>query len=859
MIIKKELFNFRKYFDLFNSGSPLAFDENRFLAWMVLFAGLICIMLGAISLIGWYTNTPILFQMLPGLTPMYYNTALCLIVIGTALIILISGHKKIAALLGIFVTILAVLTMLEYSFGINLGIDELFFKTELSLHTAAPGRMSPNSALSFFLCGISLVILSVNNISRLFYFIVLLLGMIVLALGSISLLGYAAQLPSTYQWAKLTPMALHTAIGVIIASGGMIIYVYGKHVSDIIDLSAILPYFASIFVLCVASFLWSASLQQEKENIQELTSFARDELLLKIQNKLEGSVSNLKEFGSQVQLAPNLPDNIWRTYQEFYKQKMPWLKPIEWVDSTGHNRGGSSVSLSHNSFFQETLKMAKKEQDVAISKIINLTPNEPAILIYVPLFDKSQPNGFIISSIGINDMLKNIAQGTQSSKFEFALFEGIKQKQSFFRTSNTTDPDIYAQKEIKLYNLHWVIKTWPSPHFLRSHTQILSKLIFLVGILIAFLLFVIIRSRQTATAQALVLNHTKKNLELKLVESNLHMRELQLLNDFTQSMQACSSLKMATRPIAKYCQLLFPTTSGAVYLADYVTGKLHPFAKWGLSGSKLSSFSVSKCMAFLKRNPCYGSGNGYGDPCEHQKRFASNKALTVNLCLPLKDKDSTLGLLHIREYPSTNLDENPFLLPQTIAIQLSISISNIRKGDILKDQSIRDPLTNLFNRRYLSESLPQELHYAQRQTQPLSILMIDIDYFKKVNDKYGHEAGDVVIKHIALLLEEHFRKSDVPCRYGGEEFLLVLPGTSLVSAMHKSEKLRQAVIDFPFSFHGKNIQGLTVSIGVASFPQHGISSTTLIAASDRALYKAKELGRNRVEVAKNEPLNTKAT
>jgi diguanylate cyclase (GGDEF)-like protein len=849
MKVKKEYYIFKKYFHPLALVRSIVFDKKKVLSFIMLLAGPLCFIIGSLALVGWYTETLILCEVFPGLTPIYYNTALCLVVIGIGLIALISGHKRVSATLGFFVTIIAIITVVEYLINVNFGIDELFFKTNLNVYTSSPGRMSPNSAISLLACAIALIGLSFNNLSRTSYFIILLLGMLVFALGTVSLLGYTAHLPITYLWAKLTPMALLTAIGLMIASGSIMVYVYGKHLSGEVNLSGGVPYLASIFVFCLTFLLWSASIQQEIESLQELISLEGDKIQEKIIKKIEKSVSDLEKLGLKAELFKS--DKDWLTSAELYRKEIPWSKTIEWVDLNDHIRGALPRqgnenllhrNISHDFLLQKNLNMIKKEGVVTTRKLIIFNPQSQDFYICIPIFNNNKLSGFIISIIDINLMLDGIAQESKISNFEFALFEGKDQNKNFFKTSNNNSPQIISQKEINLYNLYWTVKTWTTFEYFRSHTKILTRLIFLIGSFIIFLLFSVMRSRQTAKEQAL-------RLQEMLLESNLHGQELQFLNDLTQALQACASLKMAKIPIAKYCKLLFPTTSGVVYLMDDKIENARPFCKWGLKSLEYVPFPVNQCMAFLKRSPCYVSGKGYNDPCEHLKESVSKNASFLNLCLPLTDQSGIIGLLHIRDYPYSENRKNPFLLPETLAIQLSLSISNIKKEAFLQEQTIRDPLTNLFNRRYLNEILPRELHRAQRQSQPLSIIMIDIDYFKQINDKYGHEAGDDVLKHISLLLQERFRKSDIPCRFGGEEFILVLPETSLNVAVQKSEQLRQAIIDLPLIFQGKTIKGLTISLGVASFPQYGQSANELIAAADQALYKAKKLGRNRVEVA----------
>jgi len=171
-----------------------------------------------------------------------------------------------------------------------------------------------------------------------------------------------------------------------------------------------------------------------------------------------------------------------------------------------------------------------------------------------------------------------------------------------------------------------------------------------------------------------------------------------------------------------------------------------------------------------------------------------------------------------------------------------------KASEALREQTIRDPLTGLFNRRFLDESLDREIARARRDNRPLALLMIDIDRFKQLNDTYGHLAGDAVIRRVSELVRSRARSGDLPCRYGGEEFLLVLPDITLGTAVERADEWRTAIAN-DWTVIGENAFAVTVSIGVAVFPGHGDSREALIEAVDQALYAAKRNGRNRVEVA----------
>jgi diguanylate cyclase (GGDEF)-like protein len=186
------------------------------------------------------------------------------------------------------------------------------------------------------------------------------------------------------------------------------------------------------------------------------------------------------------------------------------------------------------------------------------------------------------------------------------------------------------------------------------------------------------------------------------------------------------------------------------------------------------------------------------------------------------------------------------------ALLEKISVSNSKLIDYSKNlyqQSIHDSLTGLFNRRYLDETLPRELQRVMREQQSLCIAMLDLDLFKTFNDTHGHAAGDAVLKFVATLLQDTFRESDISCRFGGEEFLVVLINTDIASAKMRLERFREMVKKGKVSFQGQVLPPMTVSIGVAEAPRQGTTVDEIIRVADQALYVAKHAGRDRTESA----------
>jgi diguanylate cyclase (GGDEF)-like protein len=241
-------------------------------------------------------------------------------------------------------------------------------------------------------------------------------------------------------------------------------------------------------------------------------------------------------------------------------------------------------------------------------------------------------------------------------------------------------------------------------------------------------------------------------------------------------------------------------------------------------------------------------------PCRH----VDDREDASYLCLPLTAQGETLGVLHLRATGVVAADGSPATLAvnrplvTTVCDQITLGIANLRLRDTLRHQSIHDLLTGLYNRRYMEEALQREVPRAVRNGRPLAVIMADLDHFKTFNDTFGHEAGDAVLSELGLLLKSSVRASDMACRYGGEEFALVLPETTLEGTLARVEAIRARVAALRVSHRNRMLGGLTLSLGVALLPQHGSSSEELLRAADKALYAAKQAGRNRAQVAEAE-------
>ena len=331
-------------------------------------------------------------------------------------------------------------------------------------------------------------------------------------------------------------------------------------------------------------------------------------------------------------------------------------------------------------------------------------------------------------------------------------------------------------------------------------------------------------------------------------------READLLNEMAELLSTAMTFEEACRIISGFTQRLFPAQRGAVCVISPSRNLVETVAVWGgtLVGERV--FAPEHCWAVRR-----GRTHRVSDPrpelrCQH----LGQSVPASYLCIPMMAQGEALGIFHLQESSDT---QNPFeggpphtadhleRLAVAAAEHIGLALANLNLREKLRNQSIRDPLTGLFNRRYMEVSLERELHRAARKQRPLGVIMIDLDHFKDFNDTYGHQTGDALLRAFGQFLQKRIRGEDIPCRYGGEEFILIFPEAALEALQQRAEELRETAKQIHALDSDKSSAGITLSLGVASFPEHGSTVETLLQAADAALYRAKAGGRDRMVLA----------
>lgn len=342
------------------------------------------------------------------------------------------------------------------------------------------------------------------------------------------------------------------------------------------------------------------------------------------------------------------------------------------------------------------------------------------------------------------------------------------------------------------------------------------------------------------------------------LEREQRNREIVLLSELGGLLQTCDSIEEAYQVISRQGRKLFPDLSGAVYKLSASKTDLELVSSWGEDGPWAGTdfFRPEDCWGLrLGRDHCVDDP-GADLLCRHVDETNPPRYL----CLPMMAQGEALGVLHLRVETSLSspvagsaglgpLNEARRRLAAAVAEHTAMALANLSLRETLRHQSIRDPLTGLFNRRYFEESLDREVRRARRRGVALGVIMLDLDRFKVVNDEFGHEAGDVLLRAFGDFLRRNVRGEDVACRWGGEEFAVLLPEANIDATRERAEELRLGVKGIQAPYQNLMLGPVTISLGVAVFPDQGLSGQAVLRAADAALYQSKASGRDRVTPA----------
>lgn len=380
--------------------------------------------------------------------------------------------------------------------------------------------------------------------------------------------------------------------------------------------------------------------------------------------------------------------------------------------------------------------------------------------------------------------------------------------------------------------------------FLSIATDISFVLLLLLTLMVLFGFLLRDAVRRQKTGKQMVLANDRLAETVNALEDRAS--ESALLRAARDELQLCVDLRQVYDAAANGFWRLLPDTSGCICMLNNSRQMIEVVSSWGMT--VMQDFSPPEsCCGLRSGLPRWREPGKSEIQCTH---FVGDPPERY-LCRPIIAHGSTLGILHI-ECPSDaavqSVNQRADGLRHLVQVTgMAIATMNLQMK--LEQQSIRDSLTGLFNRHFMQISLERELARAARRKQTLAVLMLDVDHFKQFNDTYGHAAGDAVLKQIAEIFRGNVREDDVACRYGGEEFTILLPDASVKGACERAEAILHAVANLRFSAGTETFANLSISIGIAFYPNDGDTVDLLLRRADEALYRSKHEGRNQVTVS----------
>jgi len=342
----------------------------------------------------------------------------------------------------------------------------------------------------------------------------------------------------------------------------------------------------------------------------------------------------------------------------------------------------------------------------------------------------------------------------------------------------------------------------------------------------------------------LQLQQANERLKQSITELEERNRQITMVNEMGDLMQSCLSTSDIFEVISSYGGRLFAGHSGAVFMLDERKRLVEAASVWGKALHSHLVYEPEQCWA-LRRGRVHVVENPGNDlDCGHIQSAGKH----VYMCIPMIAHGETLGAFYL-ELDQGGMDDRYRQTASLVAERISLALANLKLQESLQSQSIRDALTGLYNRRYMEDAMEREIRQSARQDQPIGVIMMDLDHFKQFNDVHGHAAGDVLLAIFGEYLESSVRSGDIACRYGGDEFVVVLPNATLPDTVERATQIREGMKRLVVQYRGQTLGNITASMGISAFPEHGEDMEEILRAADNALYVAKDHGRDRVVIA----------
>ncbi|NOH64828.1 diguanylate cyclase [Vibrio sp. RE88] len=447
------------------------------------------------------------------------------------------------------------------------------------------------------------------------------------------------------------------------------------------------------------------------------------------------------------------------------------------------------------------------------------------------------PTGVVVADTDLSDhALARVENHANRPDFQQALETG-EGSDVRFSTVTSTDRIYYSKKESINGNDFVIVLSSPMYHLKQMTFELMTILTIMVILSIGFLVGTSYLSNRRINLRVEE-EQTKQDERIRQ-----RTNEIELMHRLANMLAACNNMVEAQKIVSDVLPRILGNVNGSVSLMRASRNQLVTQLDWGEEWPGSRSFAPDECWS-LRKGRVYQSNDEFHTlSCEHMENVGDNQTL----CIPLTAHGNTIGIMHLYFGSSEiEIDEITEQLAFSVAEHLGLALANLSLQEKLRSQALSDPLTGLFNRRFFEQKLTEHAMNSATSEQPLSLLMLDLDHFKRFNDNFGHDAGDFVLKEISALLKRSVGDDEIACRLGGEELAVLLPQSNMKQATEFANTLCEAVRSLHLEHKGLSLGQLGVSIGVSTYPKPSSDMESLVKMADQALYMAKDLGRSRV-------------
>ncbi|MCX2790837.1 sensor domain-containing diguanylate cyclase [Vibrio sp. Sgm 5] len=396
----------------------------------------------------------------------------------------------------------------------------------------------------------------------------------------------------------------------------------------------------------------------------------------------------------------------------------------------------------------------------------------------------------------------------------------------------------YVSRKVVIDSQEFVVVLAVPMHHLKTMTsQLMAILGAMVVLSIGFLIATSIFSHRQIIHKV---SEEQKKQDERIRQRTL---EIELMHRLANMLAACNNLIEAQMVVEDIVPRILGKVNGSISLMRSSRNQLVTQLDWGDSWPGSRSFAPDECWSLRKGRSHLSIESFHNLTCEHMASIENNQTL----CIPLTAHGNTIGIMHLYfGQGEIEVDEMTMQLSYSVAEHLGLALANLSLQEKLRSQALSDPLTGLYNRRFFEQKLTEHVNNSATSTEAMSLLMLDLDHFKRFNDNFGHDAGDYVLKEISALLKRTVSEDETACRLGGEELAVILPHCDMASATDYAQNIVDQIRALHLEHKGLSLGQLSVSIGVATYPEPASDIEGLVKMADKALYLAKDQGRDRV-------------